>query len=82
MHWTDKAKNPDQDDERILIDLLIEQMALKVQMQELNFAALMEKLGLTQHQIYRVKNRNLAHIIEQGRALASRRRSGYSCDSH
>lgn len=64
------------DDDELLIKLLIEQMALKIQMSELNAASLKEKLGVTHHRVYAVKTANLGRIMQEGRALARARRRG------
>jgi len=65
-----------------LIELLVEQQALKIQSKELGLPAIMLKLGVTQHQFYAVKNRHIVTITERAKDLARRRRSGYSDSSH
>ena len=64
------------DEKRLLIDLLVEQVALKIQAAELNTAALIDKLGVTHHQVYSVKNRHYAEIVSRAKALAQDRRRG------
>lgn len=63
------------DDKELLIQLLVEQMALKIQMRELNAMAIKDKLGVTHHQVYAVRAANLGRIVQEGRALAQRRRA-------
>lgn len=63
------------DDEELIVQLLIEQMALKIQMAELNAMAIKEKLGVTHHQVYAVRSANLGRIVQEGRQLAQRRRA-------
>jgi hypothetical protein len=64
------------DDERLLIDLLVEQIALKIQAAELNAAALIDKLGVTQHQVYAVRKRHYVEIVSRAKALAVEKRRG------
>lgn len=64
------------DDTDLLIDLLVEQVALKIQAAELNTAALIAKLGVTHHQVYRIKKENYPAIMRRAKALAIERRTG------
>jgi hypothetical protein len=64
------------DDKRLLIDLLVEQVALKIQAAELNTAALIDKLGVTQHQVYAVKKMHYVEIVSRAKELAVEKRRG------
>lgn len=62
------------EDEELIIQLLIEQHALKIQMAAVNFEAIKDKMDVSIYELYKIKRKHIERIYQDGAALAKRKR--------